>query len=94
MYRYGHNHTQPTEVPDTPAAQHWRMTLPAVSLTFGILASLVVGLRVYASRLSSCKIRADDVIMAASVVLMWGTVASALLSEYSLRLLHFMPLIY
>lgn len=79
---HGHwNHTSPTEMPDSPTELRWRMTLPAVSLTFGILASAVFVLRVYASRFASCKIRAEDVLMGISVVLMWGTVASVLLSE-------------
>ncbi|KAJ6790021.1 hypothetical protein PWT90_06746 [Aphanocladium album] len=77
------NHTSPTEMPDSPVAERWRLTLPAVSLTFGILASGIFALRVYASRFSSCKIRAEDVLMGISVVLMWGTVASVLLKAYN-----------
>lgn len=78
----GHwNHTSPTEMPDSPIAERWRALLPAVSLTFGILASAVFALRVYASRFASCKIRAEEMLMGISVVLMWGTVASVLLSK-------------
>ncbi|KAJ3482917.1 hypothetical protein NLG97_g7440 [Lecanicillium saksenae] len=81
---HGHwNHTAPTEMPDSPVAERWRRILPAVSLTFGILASAVFALRVYASRFSSCKIRAEDILMGISVVLMWGTVASVLLKAYN-----------
>ncbi len=75
------NHTSPTEMPDSPVAERWRALLPAVSLAFGILASAVFALRVYASRFASCKIRAEDMLMGISVVLMWGTVASVLLSK-------------
>lgn len=81
MYRGHWNHTSPTEMPHSSVEQRWRSTLPAVSLTFGILASAVFALRVYASRFASCKMRAEDVLMGISVVLMWGTVASVLMSE-------------
>lgn len=82
MRHHGHwNHTSPTEMPDSPVAERWRVLLPAVSLTFGILASAIFALRIYASKSPACKIRAEDVLMGISVVLMWGTVASVLLSE-------------
>lgn len=87
MAHQGHwNRTRPaptTVMPDLPDAEHWRTTLSAVSLTFGILASAVFVLRVCVARCSSCKIRAEDVIMGVGVVLMWGTIASVLLSELS-----------
>ncbi|KAF1736535.1 hypothetical protein CRV24_002141 [Beauveria bassiana] len=66
-------------MPHSPVEERWRSTLSAVSLTFGILASAVFALRVYASRSASCKMRAEDVLMGISVVLMWGTVASVLM---------------
>ncbi|OAR02217.1 hypothetical protein LLEC1_05051 [Akanthomyces lecanii] len=83
MSRRHWNHTLPTEMPDSPVAERWRALLPAVSLAFGILASAVFVLRVYASRFASCKIRAEDMLMGVSVVLMWGTVASVLLKAYN-----------
>ncbi|KAM3513028.1 hypothetical protein MY11210_003333 [Beauveria gryllotalpidicola] len=70
-------------MPHSPVEQRWRLTLPAVSLTFGILASIVFALRVYASKFASCKMRAEDVLMGISVVLMWGTVASVLMKAYN-----------
>lgn len=78
-HHHNHNHTA-TEMPDSPVELRWRLTLPAVSLTFGILASTIFALRIYASRFAACKIRAEDVLMGVGVVLMWGTVASVLLS--------------
>ncbi|ATY59049.1 integral membrane [Cordyceps militaris] len=87
MAHQGHwNRTRPaptTVMPDLPDAEHWRTTLSAVSLTFGILASAVFVLRVCVARCSSCKIRAEDVIMGVGVVLMWGTIASVLLKAYN-----------
>ncbi|PQK11225.1 hypothetical protein BB8028_0002g15430 [Beauveria bassiana] len=83
MYRSHWNHTSPVEMPHSPVEQRWRSTLSAVSLTFGILASAVFALRVYASRSASCKMRAEDVLMGISVVLMWGTVASVLMKAYN-----------
>lgn len=79
-HHWHHNHTEVTEMPDSEVEEQWRMTLPAVSLTFGILASAFFALRVYTSRIASRKIRAEDLLMGISVVLMWGTVASVLLS--------------
>ncbi|KAM3445778.1 hypothetical protein NHJ13734_000231 [Beauveria thailandica] len=83
MYRKHWNHTSPHDMSHSLAEQRWRLTLPAVSLTFGILASAVFALRVYASRFASRKMRAEDVLMGISVVLMWGTVASVLMKAYN-----------
>ncbi|OAA69515.1 integral membrane protein [Cordyceps fumosorosea ARSEF 2679] len=83
MYHGHWNHTTPTEMPHSPVEEHWRTTLPAVSLTFGILASAVFVLRVFAARFTSCKLRAEDVLMGVGVVLMWGTVASVLMKAYN-----------
>ncbi len=70
-----------SEIPPLAAAGEWKTILPAVSLTFGIIASITFALRAYASRLFSCKIPVEDILMCAAVALMWGTIAAALTSK-------------
>jgi hypothetical protein len=65
----------------TEEAEGWRRTLPAVSLTFGIAASIIFAVRAYASRLFSCKLQLEDILMGVAVTLMWGTIAAALTSQ-------------
>lgn len=62
-------------------AGDWRTILPAVSLTFGVCASVAFAFRAYASRVFSRKIPAEDILMCAAVALMWGTIAAALTSK-------------
>lgn len=62
-------------------ADYWKNTLAGVSLTFAILPTIMFGLRVYASRMVSRKVRADDILMGVALILMWGNTASVLLSK-------------
>lgn len=73
-------------------AEFWKNTLAGVSLTFAIIPTIVYGLRVYASRMVSNKVRADDILMGVAVVLMWGNTASVCLSAFTSSYVGDIPL--
>ena len=72
------------DFPESTEAARWRQALAGVSLTFAILPSILYILRIAALRRVSRKPRADDVLMGFAVVLLWGSTAAALMSEFSM----------
>ena len=63
-------------------AYYWKQTLAGASLTFGVLATLFYGLRIWASKIAKRRVRADDVWMGFAVFFMWAETASVLLSAH------------
>ena len=64
---------------------YWKRTIVAVSLTFGILATIIYLLRVYATRRVSRRVTLDEVIMGCAVLVMWAHETCVLISMYSIR---------
>ena len=71
----------PTVLIETPTSLYWRRTFLGLSLTFGVLATLLYVFRLYASARVARVLRVDDFIMGLAILLMWGEEVGVFMSK-------------